>query len=172
MPGDFWIKGILKSTSLKSICQKGWALLPILSNKSRGGRDWRGCERRWGLAKQDLWLSWYCCDLPGSTAALLHLVYCILNPRKQNSWQEYLAPPTVWPKKRGRYGEIILSFFKATAGSGILEVEDGGGKAVYCFFLARWCLIYILKEHYHITTWRNVHIVLRSVSSKASSGII
>ena len=23
------------------------------------------------------------------------------------------------------------------AGSGILEVEDGGGKAVYCFFLAR-----------------------------------
>ena len=26
---------------------------------------------------------------------------------------------------------------KAMAGSGILEVEDGGGKAVYCFFLAR-----------------------------------
>ena len=39
MPGDFWIKGILKSTSLISICQKGGALLPILSNKSRGGRD-------------------------------------------------------------------------------------------------------------------------------------
>ena len=33
------------------------------------------------------------------------------------------------------------------AGSGILEVEDGGGKAVYCFFLARWSLKWNIAQN-------------------------
>ena len=33
------------------------------------------------------------------------------------------------------------------AGSGILEVEDGGGKTVYCFFLARWSLKWNIEQN-------------------------
>ena len=45
-----------------------------------------------------------------------------------------LSPPTRWVEA---HFEVRIFLPKAMAGSGILEVEDGGGKAVYCFFLAR-----------------------------------
>ena len=64
--GDFHSKGILKLTwPVTSIFQFGKVLLAILSNQSRGRRDWRGGEWGGGFAQQDLWLPWHCCHLPG-----------------------------------------------------------------------------------------------------------
>jgi len=60
-------------------------------------------------------------------------------------------------------GTVVI--YQAMAGSGILEVEDGGGKAVYCFFLASQ-LQGFLRHHLRAGDKVSVHARLVTAGSK------